>query len=395
MRTFRQTALALAMVIGSVTGAQAIDVNAAVVRVDYQTVLPISRFDYQPDDLGFAGALLAEQDNATTGSFLGHTYETVTVAAPPEGAAEALAGVLDQGIKLVVVLARRDDLLALTEQADAAGALVFNARAKDNDLRSEACQGNLLHTAPSHGQEADAVAQFALWKKWDDWLLVSGSNPVDVQVADAYRHAARKFGAKIVEERVFEDTGGSRRSDSGHVLVQRQLPVFMQDTAAHDVVVAADGSDYFAGYLPYHLWTPRPVIGSAGLRAVQMHGGHEAYGATQFQTRFEKLAGRYVKDEDYNAWAALRAVGEAVTRANTAEPDGVRDYLLSDDFELAGFKGQALSFRSWNGQMRQQMILSDGRITVSVSPQDGFLHRTSPQDTMGLDAPESKCTEFQ
>jgi len=295
----------------------------------------------------------------------------------------------------VVVLAKQDDLLALTDQAAAAGALVFNARAKDNDLRSEACRANLLHTAPSHGQEADAVAQFALWKKWDEWLLVSGSNPEDIKVAEAYRHAARKFGAKIVEERVFEDSGGSRRTDSGHVLVQRQLPVFMQDTKRHDVVVAADGTDYFAAYLPYHLWTPRPVVGSAGLRAVQMHGGHEAYGATQFQNRFEKLAGRYITDEDYNAWVALRAVGEAVTRANTAEPDGVKAYLLSDDFELAGFKGQEVSFRAWNGQLRQQMILFDDRITVSVSPQDGFLHRSSPQDTLGMDAPESKCNAFR
>jgi ABC transporter substrate binding protein (PQQ-dependent alcohol dehydrogenase system) len=386
---------ALATLFVSATAALAIDVKTGVLRVDYQTVLPISRFEYQPEDQGFAGALLGAQDNATTGSFLGHSYETVTVAAPPEGAAEALAGLLDQGIRLVVVLARQDELLALTEQAAEAGALVFNARAKDNALRSEACRGNLLHTAPSHGQEADAVAQFALWKQWDEWLLVAGSNPEDVQVAEAYRHAARKFGATIVEERVFEDTGGSRRTDSGHVLVQRQLPVFMQDTEDHDVVIAADATDYFAAYLPYHLWTPRPVMGSAGLRAVQMHGGHEAYGASQLHTRFEKLAGRYITDEDYNAWVAIRAVGEAVTRANTAEPEGVKAYLLSDDFELAGFKGQEVSFRAWNGQLRQQMILFDDRITVSVSPQDGFLHRTSPQDTLGLDEPESKCTAFQ
>ena len=168
----------------------------------------------------------------------------------------------------------------------------------------------------------------------------------------------------------------------------------MQGLRDHDVVIAADGSDYFAAYLPYHLWTPRPVMGSGGLRPVQMHGGHEAYGATQLQNRFEALAGRYMKDEDYNVWIALRSVGEAVTRANTAEPEGVKDYLLSDQFELAGFKGQQVNYRDWNGQMRQQVILHDGRITVSVSPQDGFLHQSSPQDTLGLDRPESQCTAF-
>lgn len=375
--------------------ALAIDVKTAVLRIDYQEQLPISRFDLLPDDLGIAGAMLAIEDNTTTGSFLGHTYELVSLAATPDTADQALESILDQGIQLVVVMARKDDLLRLTDRAAKAGALLFNARANDNSLRSEECRANLLHTALSHGQQADAVAQFALWKQWRRWVLVHGSDPVDQQIADAYRHAARKFGAKIVEEREFENTGGSRRTDSGHVLVQRQLPVFMQGLEEHDVVVAADGSDYFAAYLPYHLWTPRPVIGSAGLRAVQMHGGHEAYGATQFQNRFEALAGRYMKDEDYNAWVALRAVGEAVTRANTAEPEGVKDYLLSDQFELAGFKGHQVNFRDWNGQLRQQVILFDDRITVSVSPQDGFLHQFSVQDTLGLDRPNSACTAFE
>ncbi|OIQ28863.1 MAG: branched-chain amino acid ABC transporter substrate-binding protein [Alphaproteobacteria bacterium MedPE-SWcel] len=376
------------------TIASAIEVRTAVLRVDYQTQLPISRFDYIPEDVGFAGALLADEDNSTTGSFLGHSYKTLTRATTPEEAEAALRDILEDGIRLIVVLADQDDLLRLTDQAAQADALVFNAAAPDSGLRSDECRANLLHTALSYGQMADAVAQFALWKKWPQWLLVSGSNPEDRALADAYRHAARKFGATVVEERMFEDTGGARRTDSGHVLVQRQLPVFMQDTKAHDVVMTADATDYFAAYLPYHLWTPRPVMGSAGLRPAQMHGGHEAYGATQLQSRFEKLAGRYIRDADYNTWMALRAVGEAVTRAETATPEGVRDYLLSEDFELASFKGQGVTFRPWNGQMRQQVLLYDDRVTVSVSPQDGFLHQHSPQDTLGLDKPESNCTAF-
>lgn len=373
----------------------AIEVRAAVLRIDYQMTRPISRFDERPADLGHAGALLADQDNGTTGSFLGHTYDTTLVAVPPDQADAALADILDDGIRLIAVLARQQDLLRLTDRAAQDGALVFNAQAPDVALRGEACRANLLHTATSHAQQADAVAQFAIWKNWRRWVLVSGSNPADVALAEAYRRAATRFGAKIVEERVFEDTGGARSTDSGHVLVQRQLPVFMQGLPDHDVVIAADETDYFGAYLTYHLWDPRPVMGSAGLRPVQMHGGHEAYGATQLQNRFEDIAGRYMTDEDYNVWIALRSLSEAVTRAGTAEPDGVRDYLLSDQFELAGFKGHQVNYRDWNGQMRQEVILADGRITVSVSPQEGFLHQHALQDTLGLDRPESDCEAFQ
>ena len=224
--------------------------------------------------------------------------------------------------------------------------------------------------------------------------MIAGSNPNDVDMADAYRRAAAKFGATIVEDRTFQDTGGSRRTDSGHVLVQRQLPTDTQDARDHDVVIAADGSDYFARYLSYHSWAPRPVMGAGGLRPVTFHGAHEAWGATQYHTRFEDLTRRYARPEDYNVWLALRVIGEAVTRANTADPIEVRDYALSDAFELAAFKGQKVTFRNWNGQLRQPILLFDGMITVSVSPQEGFLHQTSPLDTMGLDRPESKCSAF-
>jgi ABC transporter substrate binding protein (PQQ-dependent alcohol dehydrogenase system) len=384
-------AACLAVIAG---GAEAVDVRAGVLRVDYPALLPISRYDLRPDDLAFAGAVLADEDNATTGRFMGHSFETTALAVPPEGATEALAGLLDDGVRYIVVDAMGEELAALSDQAAEAGALVFNARAADVDLRSESCRANLLHIAPSYAIQAEAVAQFAVWKQWKRWLLVSGSNPADRALAEAYRHAARKFGAQIVEEREFEDTGGSRRTDSGHVLVQRQLPTFMQRTEPHDVVIAADATDYFAAYLPYHLWTPRPVMGSAGLRPVTMHGAHEAWGATQFQTRFEKLARRHVQEEDYNTWLALRVLGEAVTRTGSADPAEIEEYVLSDAFELAAFKGQKVTFRPWNGQLRQPILLYDGRITVSVSPQEGFLHQVSPLDTLGLDRPESSCTAF-
>ncbi len=374
--------------------AAAQEVRAAVLRVDYPTLAPISRFDAVPEDLAFAGAALADEDNGTTGAFLGQTYETRTVAVPPGEADAALDRLIAEGIDLFVVLAERDDLLRLAERAGEA-ALVFNARAPDVDLRDGACRGNLLHVAPSTAMLADAVVQFAAWKQWRRLYLVHGSNPPDRALADAYRRAAAKFGLEIVGEREFEDTGGSRRTDSGTTQVQRQLPVDLQDAPEHDVVLAADASDVFAPYLPFHQWTPRAVMGSAGLRPVAFNPALEAWGATQFQRRFEALTSRYVREGDYLTWLALRVVGEAVTRTGSADPGALREYMLSDAFEIAAFKGQPLTFRDWNGQMRQSILLYDGRITVSTSPQEGFLHQVSPLDTMGLDRPESDCTAFQ
>ena len=88
-------------------------------------------------------------------------------------------------------------------------------------------------------------------------------------------------------------------------------------------------------------------------------------------------------------------IGEAVTRTRDAAPGAIRDYALTDAFSVGGFKGQKLTFRDWDGQLRQPILLTDGHLMVSASPQDGFLHQRSPLDTLGLDEPESDCTEFK
>lgn len=373
--------------------ASALEINMAVVRVDYPELRPISRLEEKPQDIGFAGAQLALQDNATTGNFLGHAYALVARATKPDTLQTELSRIVEDGTRIIALSAREADLL---DAADAfPNALILNIHAADTRLRNTQCRANVLHITPSDAMRADAVAQFASVKRWGNWLLAHGSNEADLVLADEYRRAARKFGLHIVEEREILDTGGARRADTGHVAVQRQIPVLVQNPRHHDVVIAADASDVFAPYLPFHLWDPRPTMGAAGLRPVSFNPAAESWGGTQFQTRFEKLANRYVTEADYDAWLGLRAVGEAVVRTGSSDPDVLRTFMLSDAFELAAFKGQPVTFRDWNGQMRQPILLYDGRINASVSPQEGFLHQFSPLDTLGLDRPETTCTAFE
>ena len=368
----------------------AVDARITVVVVEEERPLPLSRLDLPADDAGFAGARLGLDDNATTGGFLGHTFEAVEITIPPEEIATLPETVGPDG--LVVVIGDADAVLGVADALAGTSALILNASAPDDRLRNEACRANVLHVAPSRAMKTDALAQFLVWKKWTDWLLIHGSHPRDRLLAEAYRRSATKFGARIVEERVYEDTGGARRSDSGHVLVQRQMPVFTQRAPDHDVVIAADESAVFGGYLPYRTWDPRPVAGSAGLEVLNWHPGHEGWGATQIQRRFERAAGRRMTALDYQAWLAVRILGEAVTRSNTADPAALRDYVLSDAFEIAAFKGQALTFRTWNNQLRNAILMTDGKLIVSVSPQEEFLHQVTRLDTLGYDEPESTCT---
>ncbi|WP_048859988.1 ABC transporter substrate-binding protein, partial [Acidisphaera rubrifaciens] len=304
----------------------------------------------------------------------------------------ALAAMVKQGIRLILLDLPAADVLKLADAGRAEGVLFFNVASPDDALRQAQCRGNVIHVAPSRAMLADAVGQYLVWKRWSRWFLVYGSHPEDAALADAYRRTAKRYGAKIVEERVFKDTGGSRQTDSGLVQIQQQIPVFTQNAPDYDVLIAADENEVFAGYLPYRTWDPRPVAGSAGLRPETWDPASEAWGGTQVQNRFDRLFHRGMKSLDMQAWTAGRMIGEAASRAATADPAKIAAYIKSPEFGVAAYKGQRLTLRDWDWQLRQPILLSDGRTVVSISPQKGFLHQVTELDTLGYDRPETKCS---
>jgi ABC transporter substrate binding protein (PQQ-dependent alcohol dehydrogenase system) len=352
----------------------------------------ISILDIPPDNDLLAGAELGLQDNETTGKFTNQEF-TLKDRKLVEGedAAEAVRQFASDGIHLIIADLPAAQLLAAADAGKGTNTLLFNASAPDDRLREEDCRANVFHTAPTRSMLADGLAEYLIWKQWRRWFLVFGSHPEDALFADAIRRSAKKFGAKIVAERLYQDTGGGRRSDSGSVQTQRQVPVLTQNVPAYDVLVAADESDVFAGYLPYRTWDPRPVAGSGGLKPVSWDATHEQWGAAQLQNRFTRLFKRTMNARDNQAWMAMRMIGEAATRTQSNDPAKLREFLVGPDFSFAAFKGQRLTLRSWNLQVRQPILLGDGRSIVSVSPQEGFLHQTSELDTLGYDKPETKC----
>jgi ABC transporter substrate binding protein (PQQ-dependent alcohol dehydrogenase system) len=358
-----------------------------------ESKIRISLIDVPAANDGLAGAQLGLDDDNGAGRFLNQHYslvdKTVGENDDPVAAMNALA---DQGASFIVTSLDADRLLKTADAAKARGVTLFNAFAIDERLREQDCRANVIHVAPTRSMLADGLAQYLIWKKWRKWLLITGSHDNDKLFADALRHAATRFGAKIVEERVFKDNGGARRTDSGVAEIQQQMPVVTQGAPDHDVLVAADESEVFAGYLPYRSWDPRPVAGSAGLVPTSWDAAFDQWGAVQLQNRFTKAFQRAMTAHDMQVWTAVRMVGEAAARTNSADPAKMLAYIKGPDFSVAAFKGQKLTLRDWNWQLRQPILLFDGRNTVSVSPQDGFLHQVSTLDTLGLDRPETKCT---
>ena len=351
----------------------------------------LSLVEQPAENDGIAGARLAIEDNNTTGRFLNQHFTLDEIRLKDGDDVAKAAATLAGHDGFIIADLSADELLKVADALRDRGTVLLNAGAIDDRLREEDCRANVVHIAPTRSMLADALAQYLVWKQWKRWLLVVGSHAKDKLYADALRRAATRFGAKIVQERTFEDTGGARRTDSGVTLIQRQMPVFTQQAPAYDVLVAADESEVFASYLPYRTWDPRPVAGSAGLVPTSWDAAHDQWGAIQLQNRFVKLNARHMTALDMQAWTAARMIGEAASRTNSNDPKRLFDFIKGPDFSLAAFKGQPLTLRDWNLQLRQPILLSDGRMIVSVSPQEGFLHQVSELDTLGVDRPETKC----
>jgi ABC transporter substrate binding protein (PQQ-dependent alcohol dehydrogenase system) len=397
IQNWRTIPLLLA-VLAVLAATPAVDVRAdgQIVHIGWlsQTVKrtwPLSYLDQPPDDEGIQGARLGIADNNTTGHFTGQSFALVESVAPEGGdVAAAFRKLTAKGIRLVVTDLAAPELLSVAGLPDATQVTIFNTAAPDDRLRAEDCRANILHLLPSRAMLADALVQYLVVKRWPDILLVVGNSDGDREFAADIRHAALKFQAHIVEDKPWTFVPGARRTDTGHFAIEAEVARFTQGIS-YDVLVVADEEDEFGDDLPYHTFEPRPVAGTQGLVPSAWARPFEQWGATQLQNRFLRQAKRWMTDRDFAAWMAVRAIGEAATRSKSADPAVISAFMRSDRFDLAAYKGARLTFRSWDGQLRQPVLLADPRSLVSVSPQPGFLHQFSELDTLGIDQPETKC----
>ncbi len=358
----------------------------------YRTQPQPSSYDAEaaPEDEGVAGARMGIADNNTTGRFTKQTYaleEAVLAEGGPDAAAAARA-MLEKGIRYLVLALPADAVLAVADAVKGTGAVVFNAAATDDALRGADCRANVFHIAPSRAMQADALAQYLTLMRWRKIFLIVGPNEADRLYAEAVRNSARKFGLKITAEKPW--TFGPLARARGDTPTRAEAMVFTRGLD-YDMAVVADEAGDWGDYVPYRTVDPRPVAGTQGLVATTWAPVLETWGAAQAQNRFRRLAGRLMRPLDYQVWAAIRAVGDAATVKKGADPAVIAPFLTDPAFSLPAYKGVPLSFRPWDHQLRQPLIVVQPKMLVSVAPEQGFLHQRTPLDTLGVDLPETAC----
>ncbi len=341
-----------------------------------------------PDDLGLQGALRAIVENNQVTKITGQNFVIDQVIAK---VGESLVEKIRPALKdhdLVVINALAQDVLAVADLPESKSAILFNIAAADDTLRDDQCRNNMLHILPATNMLTDALAQFFVKKQWQKWSLISGAKPNDKAFALDLEKSALKFGITIVAKKEFAADADLRESAADEV------PLLTQD-AAHDAVVVADMNDDFGSQIAYNTYYPRPVAGTHGLVPSMWSEVVEPWGAIQLQNAFAKQAGRGMRDVDFAAYLATRLIGEAATRTKATDAATLRKFMLAPDFQMQAYKGRGVSFREWNGQLRQPIHLLTKETQVAIAPVDGFLHEGNELDTLGPDRQETKCRNFK
>ncbi|KIL99490.1 hypothetical protein CCC_04006 [Paramagnetospirillum magnetotacticum MS-1] len=376
-------ALAILMV---TTAAEAAEIGLGWLGLRPVSDRPVTVLDGPPPaDLGLAGLRQAIADNNAGGRFLGQSYRLDAITLTNEAEAEpALVRLAQSGIRFVVTDLPAPLLSTLAALPAAAGLVFLNSGAEDDSLREGQCRRNLLHTIPSRAMQADALAQLLVRRNWKKWALLVGPAPEDGLRAAALRRAARKFGARIVAEKPWTFTRDAQRNAEGEVAA-------LTRDWSYDVLMVADETGEFGDTAMFNTFDPRPVAGTQGLGASAWHPAHDQWGANQLQNRFRAQNHRAMTELDFAAWTAGRAIGEAAMRARATDPERIEATLRAENFALAVYKGRTASFRPWDGQLRQPMLVGWARAVVAAAPQEGLLHPITDLDTLGTDKGENLC----
>ena len=341
---------------------------------------------------GILGSRMGIKDNNTTGKFTNQNFELIEQnIMPNESAKEIFEKFRKDKYNFFILNVSKDDFNKILSSDLLEDALLINTSLKDNDLRNEKCNKQILHTAPSYRMLSDALIQFLKKKNWTKLLLISGVNKRDKQFADSIKVSSKRFGLKIINEKVWDFNHDFRRTADLEVVKFTQGEKYEVLVLADEGNTFGDSGNSFGDYIPYRTWKPTIVVGGEVLKPTSWHFAHEQWGGNQMQSRFLKDSKRLMTDIDFNSWVGVRAIGEAITRTKSLDSKIVLDKIMDEKFNLAAYKGKPVSFRKWNGQLRQPILLVTPRALVSVSPQTGFVHPKTELDTLGIDQPDTKC----
>jgi len=354
--------------------------------VRYEEKRAYARIRVKPHDRPIAGAELAILGSRIPGRALKMKFEMMRAESGNANEMVEQIGRMknESGVQFFLVDADADVLRSVTNATAGMHVRLFNISEFSDSLRGADCQLHLMHVIPSYAMLSDALTQFLVSKKWRDILLLEGPEPDDRAFAAAFIRSAKRFGVEVSAVRKFVPGNDPRQREENNIIL-------MTSDSDADVVFISDIEGEFGRYVPYRTKNPTPVIGTEGLQAASWHWAWERHGAPQLNQRFERHSNRHMQGSDWAAWAAVKSIIESILRTRSSDFKTIETYLRSDRLNLDAYKGTPVSYRSWDNQLRQPVLLHTYNAIADRAPIRGFLHPTENMDTLGYDQGDRLC----
>ena len=365
-------------------------VNIAYIEIEndsrYDADIAYTRIQLKPTGRPFAGALVAYGESEKLFDILGKEIELSRfVVKDNEEMLNKIKELVSQNTHFFIIDADSSFFKKIPE-FDLKNIAIFNITEPDDSLRQENCDSRVFHTIPSYSMLSDALAQYLVFKNWKKILLLKGPYEEDTIIADSFINSSNKYGLDIIETKDFILTNDPRKREENNLAL-------LTIGKKYDVIYLADSDGEFGRYLPYSTKNPNLVIGSTGLTAETWHWSFERHGAPQLNSRFADIDdSRRMSNFDWAAWAAVNTIFKSSMKSKSVDSKKIIDFFKSDKFGLDGFKGPRLSFRMWDNQMRQPILLSTHNALIYKTPIEGFLHEKNDLDTLGSDELETRCS---
>lgn len=330
-------------------------------------------------------ATLAVEESASEIQAVGHKLVVRSfMAANSAGLPSAIAQLKAAKVQYVLLDLPDTEMKTVLASESSGAVILFNTSSTLEELRGAGCTANLLHTYPSETMLSDALAQYLAARSWTQTLVLSGPLPKDKLELDAFVRSSKRYGIKINKSTLFKLSSDPREREQSNVRL-------LTNEKGADVVVVLDSDGEFARGVPYNTQLPRPALGSNGLAALAWHAQWDQNGGPQLTRRFHRLAHRPMTGQDWAAWVAVKAVVSVLADNPKATITEQLKKLRGGQVFVDGFKGPRLSFRPWNGQLRQPVFLASADGVAAVAPFEGVMHPTEVLDTLGVDEKENQC----
>jgi len=267
-------------------------------------------------------------------------------------------------------------------QAAGGGAPVLNVGAPDDRLRNEGCDRRAFHLTPSVSMYVDALAQVLIeQRKLARWALVGDGSPRGGEIEAAARRSVAGRGGTVIAEAAAADIVLLAVDDRG------------VDAALARAIADGRRPDRIAGVGEAGLRLP--LERAAGLWALGWHYELERFSARELNGRFRRRFNAPLAEASWAAWAAVKLAGEAVVRTGAGDGAALVAFMESAP-PFDGHKGEALTFRKWDHQLRQPLYVVGTRkreeVGGAVGPYAVLADVGGKNlDALGTTMAESRC----